>query len=142
MNTRPHSIPTAAPAPPTMQVSHFDDQVTIVLSPALARDVAAIWAQAHAADDLLNETRPRWHDDVIALITNAALADQHAGTGPAPVEVPFLTLIAPTEDDVPQMQDEHAGTRCEDNADRVGDSGAWLCRICGRAVTRTQAVAR
>lgn len=93
MNTRPHRIPSAAPAPPTMQVSHFDGQVTIALSPALARDLAAIWAQAHAADSLLDLTRPRWHDDTIALISNAALAEQHAGTGPDPVEVSFLQLV-------------------------------------------------
>lgn len=79
---------------PTMQVSHFDGDVTIALSPALARDVAAIWAQAHAGDPFLDETRPRWHDDVIALISNAALADQHAGGGPAPVQVPFLAFVA------------------------------------------------
>lgn len=93
MNTRPHSIPAAAPAPPTMDVSYFDDQVTIALSPALARDLAAIWAQAHAGDPLLNETRPRWHDDTIALISNAALAEQQAGTGPAAVDVPILAIV-------------------------------------------------
>lgn len=94
MNTRPHIIP-AAGTPPQMTVSHFDGDVTIALSPALARDVAAIWASAHAADPLLDQTRPRWHDDVIALITNAARAEQHTPAAPEPVLVPFLVL-APT----------------------------------------------
>lgn len=97
MNTRPHSIPAAAPEPPAMDVSYFDGDVTIALSPALARDLAAIWSQAHAGDTLLDETRPRWHDDVIALISNAALAEQYDGSGPESVDVPLLTLVDATE---------------------------------------------
>lgn len=32
--------------------------------------------------------------------------------------------------------DPHHGTRCQDNADRLEDSGLWKCRVCGAVVTR------
>ena len=79
--------------PPPMQVSHFDGQVTITVPADLARDIGAVWAQAHAVDPILSATRPLWHDDVIALISHAAQAEMHAGNGPAPVEVPVLSLV-------------------------------------------------
>lgn len=91
MKTGPHIIP-AATAPPSMDISYFDGDVTIALSPALARDLAAIWAQAHAGDPLLDQTRPRWHDDVISLISNAARAEQQGNSGPRAVAVPVLTI--------------------------------------------------
>ena len=81
--------------PPAMDVSHFDDDVTITVSPDLARDLASVWAQAHANDPLLSQTRPRWHEDVIALITHAAYADQQAGRGPGPAPQTQLVPLFP-----------------------------------------------
>lgn len=77
---------------PAMEVSHFDGLVTIAVPAALARDIAAVWGQAHAVDPVLAETRPDWHHDVIALIVHAARAEQFLDAGPAPVEVPLLNL--------------------------------------------------
>ena len=79
--------------PPTMEVSHFDGLVTIAVPADLARDIAAVWAQAHAVDPILAETRQDWHRDVISLISHAAYAEQQAGNGPTPVEVPLLALV-------------------------------------------------
>lgn len=33
-------------------------------------------------------------------------------------------------------EDQHYGTACADNADRVGDSDVWVCRICDSKVAR------
>lgn len=79
--------------PPPMVVSHFDGDVTIAVPPALARELAAVWSTAHATDPVLSETRPRWHDDVIALVSHAALADQQAGRGPEPAVARQLVLV-------------------------------------------------
>lgn len=82
------------PIPPLpMDVSWFDGDVTITIPPALARDIAAVWGAAHAADPLLSETRPRWHDDVISIVAAAALADQQAGVGPEPVYARRLATV-------------------------------------------------
>lgn len=79
---------------PVMHVSHFDGDVTIALPPALARDLASLWGQAHAADPILGATRPDWHLDVVALLTAAENAQQHVDR--QPVLVPFLTLDGDT----------------------------------------------
>jgi hypothetical protein len=79
---------------PVMEVSHFDDLVTIAVPPALARDLAAVWSSAHATDPILAETRPDWHHDVIALIANSVRAEQHADA--ARVDVPLLTIPTTT----------------------------------------------
>lgn len=76
---------------PVMEVSHFDGLVTIAVPAALARDIAAVWSNAHIGDPILAETRPDWHHDVIALISNAARAEQHLDAARV-VNVPILTL--------------------------------------------------
>lgn len=85
-----------------MHVAHKDVDVVITVPADLARDIAAVWAQAHAADSILSETRPDWHADVIALVSHAAMADQLAGAGPAAAEAVFLPL--PSRTDRPRLE--------------------------------------
>lgn len=94
---------------PVMEVSHFDDLVTIAVPPALARDIAAVWSSAHATDPILAATWPDWHHDVIALITSSARAEQHADE--ARVDVPLLTLPTSTATPPPLRLVEEASPR-------------------------------
>ena len=87
---------------PPMQVSHTSTDVTITVPSDLARDIAAVWASAHATDPLLLETRSHWERDVIAILSHAAMSDQEAGGGPVPIEAVLLT--APAYRDRPALK--------------------------------------
>lgn len=72
-----------------------DGMVVATIDSSTARVLAEAFAAAHLSDRGRREDRPRWHEDVTTLIAAAAEADAQAGTGPAPVMVPFFKPTTP-----------------------------------------------
>ena len=54
--------------------------VVIMCDPATARTLAAGWLFLHTDDQTHHHQRPRWHDDLVAILTAAGYADIEAGT--------------------------------------------------------------
>lgn len=70
-----------------------DGTVVIECMPADARDLAEAFSTAYATCDEVEAERPRWFDDVIAIVTAAARADEQAGNAPT-LRTPVLQLVA------------------------------------------------
>ena len=93
--TRLHSAILGHPAATRPAYSKLDVQadagdVVIRIDPGTARDLAEAWSTAHAIDADLEQIRPRWFDEVVAIHTAAAVADVARGDVPEPVNVPLI----------------------------------------------------
>lgn len=64
--------------PTPMDVASNDSDVLIVVDAATARELATAWSVYHA-EPTQQARRPRWHDDVVGLVTAAAYADMATG---------------------------------------------------------------
>lgn len=65
-------------SPTPMDVASNDSDVLIVVDATTARELATAWSVYHA-EPTQQARRPRWHDDVVALVTAAAYADMATG---------------------------------------------------------------
>ena len=67
--------------------------VVVVMSPDVARQVAGLWATAHANDPARGLARPGWPDEVVELWEAAASADLDRGIDIQPSKpVPFQVV--------------------------------------------------
>jgi hypothetical protein len=72
-----------------VEATALDGAVWIKADPATARDMAEAWSAAYAGCDELEQSRPRWMDDVVAIHTAAMRADLQNGHRPPVVTVPL-----------------------------------------------------
>lgn len=68
-------------------------EVVVTLDTTTARQLAGAWAAAHTGDHEADAARPRWMDDVVALVRAAAHADLDNGHQPTTV---FAALVGVT----------------------------------------------
>lgn len=64
--------------PAAVQAIANDGDVLVIVDAATARELAGAWSIYHT-NETHNARRPRWHDDVVALVTAAAHADMATG---------------------------------------------------------------
>lgn len=67
---------------PPVPLSAWNDggDVVIMCDPATARTLVVGWSILHTTDPVHDQARPRWHDDLVAILTAAGYADIEAGT--------------------------------------------------------------
>lgn len=83
---------------PAVPVVAFNDggDVVLMLDPATARTVAVAWSILHTTDETHNRVRPRWHDDLVSILSAAAYADLEAGTASIDHGTYAITPVPPS----------------------------------------------